>query len=251
MKKPCLFLLLAFCCNRALAQKILPGITVSNISNKIIVSWKNEFADSVVTLNIQRSYDSLNNYSTIGSVLNPTSIENGYTDPNPPYSKMYYRVFIAFAGGKYIISKPVRPVKELVADSPGQQRYAWQADQIADTSQSIEEPPPAKTVLPPAENNKPPAEPEFVYPSKKIFTSKMSSIVIQLQDAAFKNYHVKIFDDNEKPALVLTKIKEDFLILDKMNFMHSGWFSYELYDGAKLIEKGRFFVPKDSKKKNR
>ena len=36
-----------------------------------------------------------------------------------------------------------------------------------------------------------------------------------------------------------------------MNFTHSGWYSYELFDANKLIEKGRFFVSKDIKKKNK
>ena len=214
MKKPFLFLLVLFSCCISFAQKTLPGISVSNIGGKIIVSWKNEYSDSVVTLNIQRSYDSLQNYTTIGSVLNPTSIENGYTDQNPPYPKMYYRVFIAFVGGEQIHLPPVK-------------------NDI------------------PVENNKLPAEPEFVYPSKRIFTSKMSSIVIQLPSAANKNYHVKIYDDTEKQVLELNKLKEDFLILDKMNFTHSGWYSYELFDANKLIEKGRFFVSKDIKKKNK
>lgn len=249
MKPFLVILTIIFYSHNLVAQKVLPEITVSNISGKIVVSWKNEYADSVVTLNIQRSYDSLNNYSTIGSVLNPASIENGYTDQNPPYNKMYYRVFIAFAGGKYIISKPVRPVKEIFTDSTNQQQYSWMADQIADSTQPEIILPPK--IIKPIENNKTPAEPEIVYPSKKIFTSKMSSIVIQLSDAAFKNYHLKIYDDTDKQVLELTKIKEDFLVLDKMNFMHSGWFSYELFDGNKIIEKGRFFVPKDVKKKNR
>ncbi|MBK9958941.1 MAG: hypothetical protein IPP11_10210 [Chitinophagaceae bacterium] len=248
MKKPFLFLLVLFSCCISFAQKTLPGISVSNIGGKIIVSWKNEYSDSVVTLNIQRSYDSLQNYTTIGSVLNPTSIENGYTDQNPPYPKMYYRVFIAFVGGKYIISKPVRPFKEIIKDTTGE-RYAWQADQIADTAEQIHLPPVKNDI--PVENNKLPAEPEFVYPSKRIFTSKMSSIVIQLPGAANKNYHVKIYDDTEKQVLELNKLKEDFLILDKMNFTHSGWYSYELFDANKLIEKGRFLVSKDIKKKNK
>ena len=78
----------------------------------------------------------------------------------------------------------------------------------------------------------------------------MSSVVIQLPDAAVKNYRLKIFDDQEKMVLELTKLKEDFLILDKMNFMRSGWYRFELYDGEKVLEKNRFFVPKDVKKKN-
>ena len=90
------------------AQQILPGISVMNLNGNIIVSWKNEYKVPLANINIQRSYDSLRNYTTIGSVLNPQNQENGYSDAAAPYNKMYYRLFIAFDGGKYLITTPVR-----------------------------------------------------------------------------------------------------------------------------------------------
>src|SRR5438309_917962 len=98
---------------RLAAQETLPNITVKNLNGVIIVSWKNEYPLPVKTINIQRSYDSLKNYSTIGSVLNPQNRENGFADTKPPYNKMYYRVFISFDGGAYQFSEPARPVKDI------------------------------------------------------------------------------------------------------------------------------------------
>ena len=107
----------------------LPVITVKNMHNKIIVSWVNGYTKPVATLNIQRSYDSLKNFSTIGSVLSAQSRENGYTDPNPPYTRMYYRIFIAFEGGSYIITPSVRPVKDAADNEEAEEiRYPWMAD---------------------------------------------------------------------------------------------------------------------------
>lgn len=239
------------------AQKTLPEISVASISGKIIVSWKNEYSIPVANINIQRSFDSLKNYSTIGSVLNPMNTENGYTDNDPPYNRMYYRVFVAFEGGTYIITKPVKPAKDSVFANQNRIHYAWQLDPMMMRTDSsittgiyapdigdsgIHVPPPSKLI-------KTPTEPEIMFPSKRIFTSRMSSLVIQLPDAAVKNYRLKIFDDQEKMVLELTKLKEDFLVLDKMNFMRSGWYHFELYEGEKIVEKNRFFVPKDVKKK--
>ncbi|MFZ1529006.1 MAG: hypothetical protein WAT19_09665 [Ferruginibacter sp.] len=241
------------------AQKTLPEISVAGISGKIIVSWKNEYTIPVANINIQRSFDSLKNYTTIGSVLNPMNAENGYTDNNPPYNKMYYRVFVAFEGGTYLITKPVRPVKEFIAGNENRIRYAWQVDPLvmhtdstvttgvygpdnSDSGITVPPPPPLKLI-------KTPTEPEIIFPSKRVYTSRMSSVVIQLPDAPSKNYRLRIFDDQEKMVLELTKLKEDFLVLDKMNFMRSGWYRFELYDAEKVVEKNRFFVPKDVKKK--
>ncbi|MEQ1553313.1 MAG: hypothetical protein ABL929_03990, partial [Ferruginibacter sp.] len=93
-------------------QKPLPNIVAKNINNKIILSWVNEFTSTITTLNIQRSYDSLRNFKTIGSVLSPQAKENGFIDANPPYNKMYYRIFIAFEGGNYIYTNTLRGVKD-------------------------------------------------------------------------------------------------------------------------------------------
>ncbi|RYD53828.1 MAG: hypothetical protein EOP56_19820, partial [Sphingobacteriales bacterium] len=119
------------------AQEILPGISVRNSGGKIIVSWRNEYQKPVSTINIQRSYDSLSNYSTIGSVLNPQNKENGYADLAAPYGRMYYRVFIAFEGGSYIISTPARPTKDTGSLSTGSVRYPWQIDPSADPNLNV------------------------------------------------------------------------------------------------------------------
>ena len=58
------------------AQETLPAITVKNIGGQIVVSWVNNYKAPVANISIQRSFDSLKNYTTIGSVLNPMNIEN-------------------------------------------------------------------------------------------------------------------------------------------------------------------------------
>lgn len=225
------------------AQQILPGITVKNITGKIIVSWKNEYNLPLATISIQRSYDSLKNYSTIGSVLNPQNKENGYADVNPPYNKMYYRLFIAFEGGSYIITKPVRPVKETINtsgnDTTKVERYPWQVNPLADSN--IQSPPINPGVT----------KPLITYPSKRIFTARDNSVVIHLPDAAAKKYSIKFFDELENLVFELTKLKEEYLIIEKVNFGHSGWYHFEIYEAGILVEKNKFFVPKDVKTNNR
>ncbi len=261
------------------AQEILPGITVKNYYGKIIVSWRNEYPLEVKTLNIQRSFDSAKNFSTIGSVLAPQNSENGFVDENPPYNRMYYRVFIAFDAGAYIFSESVRPVKDLPQPLPIIKSEIIvdpfkKADVLKDRNRDNKLKPGDKVTVPPLENNKteiqpvlkdiskekpgikPKTEPVkpavpvipeeniITYPSRRIYTAKDNNIVINLPNTGFKRYLIKFFDEDHKSLFELNKIKEDFLIIEKVNFFHAGLFYFEIFENGKLIEKNKFIILK-------
>jgi hypothetical protein len=251
MPRICFLLILGcFLAASLSAQQVLPAITVKNLNGQIIVSWINNYKVPVSNINIQRSYDSLKNYTTIGTVLNPQNIENGYADSKPPYNKMYYRVFVSFEGGTYLFSKITRPVKELpeqiavTEDSlnPFLVKDNWTLRPINERSNptiSIQ----PKTTLPPLNSNT-----EIItYPSRRIYTGKDNNIAIYLPGAETKKYSVKFFDESETPLFELNKLKESFLIIEKVNFVHAGWFFFEVYENGKLIEKNKFFIAKDGK----
>ena len=229
-----LFVVFVIVSNILFAQdKPLPFIQVKNLNNKIVVSWINEYNKPITALNIQRSYDSLQNFTTIGSVLSPQSRENGFADVNFPYNKMYYRVFVSFEGGSYIITAPARPIKEIYN---------------IDTESTATE----KYTFPPSKNDSgivfPPTKPGITYPSSTIFTAKDNNIVIHLEEAATKKYTVKFFDETEKFLFELTKLKEEYLIIEKVNFVRTGWFRFELFENGLLIENNKFQITKELKK---
>ncbi len=240
--KKLLLLLLIFSNTAAFSQDTLPDFKVVNTGKSVIVSWKNKYKMPIATLNIQRSFDSLKNYTTIGSVLNASGSENGFTDNDPPYNKMYYRLFIGFEGGSYIITSPKRPVK-VVPESVSSEdsatltlkRFQWQADPMID-SLAVK---PGNVIIP--------GKKEVTYPSKRIFTNNSQMVVIHLPDAIIKNYRALFFDDKGKKIIELTKLKEEFLILEKVYFMRSGWFNFELYENGELIEKNKIQILKDKK----
>lgn len=250
MKKIIFLLLLSCFAPRLLrAQEILPGISVRNASGKIIVSWRNEYQKPISTINIQRSYDSLANYTTIGSVLNPQNKENGYSDLTAPYSKMYYRVFIAFEGGAYIISTPARPVKDTGAYTVTTIKYPWQVDPTVDPTINVP-PPPVIIVNPPTPTPgipPTPTVPVIPFPSKWVFTARDNNVVIHLPDVEIKKYSVKFFDEQDKPLFELNNLKDDYLIIEKVNFKKSGWYHFELFESGKSVEKNRFYIGKDGK----
>ena len=198
------------------AQDTLPNISVTQISNKVLISWTNAFT-SLTTINIQRSYDSLKNFTTIGSVLNVHAASNGFVDPKEFTRPQYYRLFISFEGGTYIFTKSHRPVVDTLSN----------ISEIANIRQTV------KT---------------WFTPSKLVYTGKDNNIIIDLPDAEKKKYSIKFFEENGALVFELKKITESWLTLDKVNFLHAGLFNFEIYSDGVLLEKHKVYIPKDEVK---
>ena len=250
MQRVSLLLIILFCgiAVSLTAQDTLPSITVKNYSGQIVVSWVNNYKAPLTTINIQRSYDSLKNYTTIGSVLSPQNAENGYADAKPPYTKMYYRVFVSFEGGTYLFSKIARPVKEAPQYNDADTLHPFlfrdnREKQFTNQSGNPNFKIQPKTNLPPINSN----EEIITYPSRRIFSNKDYNVVIYLPGAETKKYTVKFFDENNQPIFELNKLHEEYLIIEKVNFIHAGWFNFEVYESGKLVERNKFFISKDGK----
>jgi hypothetical protein len=218
----CFFILSISC--ESFSQDTLPRITVKGFGNKVIISWRATYGARITTINIQRSDDSLKNFTTIGSVLEPNNRENGFVDGKAPAANMFYRVFVAFAGGNYIFSKSYRPV--------------------IDTIKIIKEP---DVVIPAPPYQYQPEEPTGFVASKYIYTGKDNSVIIELPDASTNKYAVKFFDDNDKPVFEISKVSEPYLIIEKVNFQHSGWFYFKLYENGIIKERHEFYIPKEGR----
>jgi hypothetical protein len=214
-----IFLFFLIVQKKSFAQDTLPNVSVTQISNKVLISWTNPFT-SLTTINIQRSYDSLKNFTTIGSVLNVKAKSNGFVDAKEFIPAQYYRLFISFEGGTYIFTKSHRPG--------------------LDTAKAAVEIPEVQPVV------TPPVKTWFV-PSKMVYTGKDNNVIIALPDANTKKYSIKFFEDDGSPLFELKKISEPWLTLDKVNFLHAGLFDFEIYADDVLIEKHKFYIPKDGK----
>jgi hypothetical protein len=88
--------------------------------------------------------------------------------------------------------------------------------------------------------------PKVIYrPSQYVYTERDGNIAISLADARKKQYSIKFFEENETELFEIKQVKDEYLMLDKSNFLHAGWFWFELYEEGKLKEKHRFYIPKD------
>ena len=225
------------------AQEVLPNVTVKESGGKVIISWLNDYKKNITVISIQRSYDSLRNFTTIGAVLNPQNLENGYLDQNPPYNKMYYRVFIAFDGGAYEYSTAQTPVEEIftkiVKTADGRDSIVvitapelepWQIDP------GVVEP----TV----------GEPK-VKAQSKLVHNYGENVVLDLPNALTRKYVVKFLDENNKLVLEIKDFKETYLIIEKVNFKRSGIYNFQLFEDDILIEENSVFISKDIKKNSK
>jgi hypothetical protein len=86
---------------------------------------------------------------------------------------------------------------------------------------------------------------EIYRASKYVFTEKFGNVMVVLPDAATKKYSVSFFEENKKPLFEISEVRSPSLTVDKSNFIHSGWFWFELFEDGKLKERHKVFIPKD------
>src|ERR1700743_499339 len=91
------------------AQDTLPRFTATARGpGKILISWHNKYP-AVTQISIQRSTDSLKNFTTLLTVPDPTLPENGAVDNKAPHPNFYYRLFVVLDNGKYLFTPSHRP----------------------------------------------------------------------------------------------------------------------------------------------
>ncbi len=91
------------------AQDTLPHFSATARGpGKILISWHNHYP-VVTQISIQRSSDSLKNFTTLLTVPDPTLPENGAVDNKAPHPNFYYRLFIVLESGKYLFTPSHRP----------------------------------------------------------------------------------------------------------------------------------------------
>ena len=317
-------LLFIFLCFSAIlrAQDTLPHFTATARGpGKILISWRNNYP-IINQISIQRSTDSLKNFTTLLTVPDPTLPANGVVDNKAPHPNFYYRLFIVLDAGKYLFTPSQRPRSNTAESGIADKDKDKEKDKDKDKDKDKEDESdlsPAKMASPrivfvdPARDRRPaaikspssihglpemqdipisatlfirrgdsllgsvsgrqiityrdsllkytrdtivfidgdtllikPFVPIEVYKvSVYVFTGKYGNIHVSLPEAVKRHYAIRFFDETNKLLFELTDIKDTFLILDKTNFHHAGWFRFELYDGDVLKEKNKFFIPKE------
>jgi hypothetical protein len=246
-----IFISILFCSlivSKTFAQDTLPKISVILYNGKAIISWKNTYNIQISNINIQRSTDSIKKFVTIGSVLNPMNEENGYVDNKTPNEKVFYRVFIAFDGGNYLFSKSYVPALD-TARKTNKEIMEFENEVIIKQRSEFkyEITPNKKITLSDKKEALIPLPPPVFVPSKYVFVGKDNNVIIALPDAATKKMSIKFYDEGNSFLFELSKINEPYLIMEKVNFLHTGWFHFNLYENNILVEKSKFLIQKEGK----
>ncbi len=203
------------------AQDTLTKFSLLNAgNNRIIIGWVNEFPN-IRQISIQRSFDSLKNYKTILSVADAKAVQNGFADTKAPNDHMFYRLFYAMEGGAFFFTAAKKPSLDIGNNQ----------DIIISDKKGV------STQMPDGIRG-------FV-PSFYVYTSKDGYLQLNLPYAEQKKYNLKFFEEDGSFLFELKNIKERSLTLDKANFLHAGWFNFELYDDEKVVEKHKFYIAKD------
>ncbi|ATL47633.1 hypothetical protein COR50_10910 [Chitinophaga caeni] len=203
---------------------VLPKFSAVIKTGKIQLEWISGFK-GIQQIGIQRSLDSVINFSTVGYASSPAAIRNAYLDNKPLPGRNFYRLFILFGNGKYMYSD----VQEALPDSTIRGDAKLTAQEIREISKD--------------ENGS--KEPERIpwKPSNYIYTTADGNVNIKLPDAPKQRFRVRFYEQTGEFLFEIKEIKEPFLILEKGIFLHSGWFKFEIFKGSSLMERWNFFIP--------
>jgi len=266
------YFLFTFCCvlcaNSLFGQATLPDFTLKNTDGKISVFWLNDYKRPVKGISVQRSYDSTKNFFSIASILNPQNSVNGFTDSMAPYNKMYYRLFIGFDTGIYILTRSKRPEVNTVIDYT---RLIQEINALYEKNIQLQEEklklqkeleiaravknktkPAAKKIA-----EKKPAVTEvsdeivnqvITYPSKRIFTDRDNNVVTKLFSVKANKYVIRFLTEDYKLLFEIKNPPDDYFVIEKVHFTHGGWYQFEIYKNDFLLEENKFYISNEEKK---
>lgn len=208
-------------------SKLLPEFNAIRAGNRVIVGWTNKMYN-VTQITIQQSKDSLFGYRTIFNVLDPKLEQNGYAIPNVMDTLLFYRLYILQEGGVFSFSKSQRAIRDtsnVAAETLFSDMLTTETDKRIKIAES--------------------AKPGYT-PSANVNKDRDGYITVRLPNPSKPNvYKLRFFKENGPMVMELSNLKTGQFKIDKANFFHAGWFSFELYEGDTLIEKNLIYISKD------
>lgn len=238
-------------------QDTLPSFSVIERSGKIIIGWINP-NPNLKQIIIQRSFDSSKGFRSIISMPDPKSYTNGYLDKPADSATYYYRLFCTNAGGRYFFTdikkaikekiKTITPLEKELIESNHSEEFVFNSK----PGQKVQITKPISTLVDPGKMdktiNKDSVINENIFqPSGLIFTNNEGNLIIVLPDPEKKNFSLFVYQEDGEIVFRMKDIKESKLLIDKSNFISSGWFKYELFEGQKSRVKNKFFIPPQNK----
>ena len=252
---------------------VLPDVIAASDKGINVISWTCQY-DGIKTIAVQRSADSVFNYTTIGYVKNIKKGTQAFIDGHPQPGANWYRLYIAFSSDltwysnniKVMVDSATILEKGVIPPNDSLQKYASTVqinpeDIIASTLEPAA--PTVGNVTPvqrPALNSdgttvatKPTAKlnlnlpkddevNQFTYvKSRHVFTNPFTGhVTLELPDDMREPYAIKFYKqgDEKTPVLEVPRLRKAKVIIDKHNFQGKGMYKFVLFKGTVQIEEG-------------
>jgi hypothetical protein len=216
------------------AQDTLPRFSAAARGpGKILISWHNKFR-VVTQISIQRSADSLRNFTTLLTVPDPRLPENGAMDNNAIHPNFYYRLFIVLDNGKYIFTPSRRPHSQSEETLPVKQ--VAQKEKEEETEESFVRASNRLLVVPPASERSKIRTPTAIHSlpeltlSNTVYVRKGDTLLGQISGA-----RVQAFRDS-----LLRKTKDTLVFIDGDTLMIKPFIAKEVYRASQYIYTGKY-----------
>lgn len=259
-------------CGSVAAQDTLPSFRAVIRSGKVVLSWVN-LSSRVVQLTIQRSSDSLQGFKSIAPMPDPALTENGFMDMRAPDTRQFYRIYVQESGGYFFTTPSRRAIPEsmappIVRATPIYTPPAPKYTPVIEPQEPAQQIPTFNTLMEsgvrPMIAKRSPGRIRFAVqpiavdirelevripnsllsPSVFMLINPDGNLQLALPSERAGSYRIQFFLPDGAPFFQVSKVKDPFLIIDKVNFLRSGWFEFEVYENERLRERKRIFIPK-------
>ncbi len=228
------------------AQPLLPdlvGVTQKGVN---ILAWTAQY-DGLKSIAVQRSSDSVYNFTTIGYVKNLKKGPQGFIDGHPNPGNNWYRLYIAFSSdltwysnrfklrvdSASIANKGVIPPNDSLQKMVKNAAAALANVRVDSSGKTIGKIPDAG--LPDAAD----VAIETYIRSQYVFTNPFTGHVnVEVPNAKTTAYSIRFYDAGERTVLDIPRVPESPVVIDKRNFQKKGLYRFELYRDRAKWESG-------------
>lgn len=188
------------------AQETLPQFKVKDLGKQGVQISWLNPFKNCQQLSVQRSTDSIQ-FKTILHAQTPNMYENGFIDKAPTERPLFYRIYYVLAGGKFYFSTIQSTQQNLTVNS--RPAVTWKA-------------------------------------STYVFCNGKGTPTVLIPTARKHLYRLVFKEEDGTTVFEINPIKDPEMYLDKANFVHTGWFLFDLFEDGQLKEQGKILIQKDA-----
>ncbi|RYZ53171.1 MAG: hypothetical protein EOP49_07870 [Sphingobacteriales bacterium] len=250
-----ILLLLLLSTGLSVAQPVLPDLSAVTQRGLNILSWHAPY-DGIKSIAVQRSSDSVYNYTAIGYVKNVKKGNQAFIDGHPVPGNNWYRLYIVFNSDltwysnsiKLFVDSATLAARQAVLPPNDSLQKLLNTKKTERVVVTTTQKPGVDSTGQPKTNivlsTIPDIEEINAYTyirSQYVFTNPFTGHVnVELPDDFDRKilFSIDFFDQKNNRILQVPKVGEHSIIIDKRNFQRKGLYKFELKKNADILETG-------------